>query len=37
MTEHERYKQAFAALDTGLSPAQIRAAAEAGKGATRRA
>jgi metal-dependent amidase/aminoacylase/carboxypeptidase family protein len=29
MTEHERYKQAFAALDTGLSPAQIRAAAEA--------
>ena len=33
MTERERYKQAFAALDTGLSPAQIRAAAEAGKGA----
>ena len=32
MTEHERYKQVFAALDTGVTPDQVRAAAEAGKG-----
>ena len=34
MTEHERYKQAFASLDTRVTPAQIRALAEAGKGET---
>lgn len=32
MTEHEQYKEAFAALDTGVTPAQVRALAEAGKG-----
>lgn len=32
MTEHERYRQAFAKLDTGVTPAQVRALAEAGKG-----
>ena len=34
MTEHERYRQAFDALDTGVTPDQVRAAAEAGKGDT---
>lgn len=33
MTEHEQYRQAFAALDTGVTPAQIRALAKVGKGA----
>ena len=33
MNEHERYKQAFAKLDTRVTPAQIRALAEAEKGA----
>lgn len=32
MNEHERYKQAFAKLDTQVTPAQIRALAEAEKG-----
>lgn len=32
MTNHERYKEAFAKLDTGVTPAQIRALAEDGKG-----
>lgn len=32
MNEHERYRQAFAALDNRVTPAQIRALAEAGKG-----
>ena len=32
MTEHERYRQAFANLDTRVTPEQVRAAAEAGKG-----
>ena len=32
MNEHERYRQAFAALDTRVTPDQIRALAEAGKG-----
>lgn len=32
MNEHERYKEAFARLDTRVTPAQIRALAEAEKG-----
>ena len=32
MNEHERYRQAFAPLDTRVTPDQIRALAEAGKG-----
>ena len=32
MTEHERYRQAFAALDTEVTPDQVRALAEVGKG-----
>lgn len=32
MTEHERYTEAFARLDTGVTPAQVRALAELRKG-----
>lgn len=33
MTNQERYRQALAGLDTGVTPEMVRAAAEAGKGA----